>query len=493
MSLVQYLLQNEPSFRESRLPSLYSDLTNLRNTNPEGFAANAQAWTSALLRLAVAGNLPTEQRLILSTSTDLLNALSSPTYGRPVGLGAVLDEAVREKQMIDLTEFTKSEKSIYAKSWIPSPWSILSWSLRTAGLLGNSTYDKRGDLRPGNLVLLPVLEDVNKKVTAWQQRQNLNSLVDRIFTRDAFSTEMAKLLSSPNASPSLSAKDVDVLLLYLWRDQGLLSYNSTTVKLKPAGSPSRPEPVSQEDNAIANLKSLISSMTVQIQNLEGTISTQSLRAKSAITQNNKTIALAALRSRKTAERTLEQRTATLHQLEEVYTQIENAASQADIVNTLQQSTSALKSLNSKVGSIDSVDAVLDELREEMQKTSEVQDVLAEPLAAGQEAEADELEVDEELEALEKEEREKLEEKEAKETEARLKELEGVGKENQAQQQHVQQHAQQHLQQHAEALNETETNDFEAQLSKSVEKMNTLSLTAMESAKQETRPQAQEAI
>lgn len=488
MSLLQYLLQHEPSFRDSRLPSLYSDLTNLRTTNPEGFAANAQAWTSALLRLAVAGNLPTEQRLILCSSTDLLSALSSPRYGRPVGLGAVLDEAVREKKMIDLAEFTKSDKSIYARTWIPSPWSILSWSLRTAGLLGTSTYDKSGDLRPGNLVLLPVLENLKKQVVSWQQRQNLFSLTDRIFTREAFSSEIAKVVSAldSTAAPlqALSSQDLDVLLLYLSRDAPLLTYDNETVKLHPPSSATKPEPISQEDTAIAKLKSLISTLTQQITNLETTISAQNLRAKTAISTSNKPTALAALRSKKTAERTLTQRHATLQQLEEVFTQIENAASQADIVATLRESTGALKSLNKKVGSVESVDGVLDELREEMEKTSEVQDVLAEPLTTTPEAAADEMEVDDELEALEREEREKQEEKEAKETARRLAELDDLRREEE------QKEKERERQKEKENVDSGKT-DLEAELSKSAERLRRLSLTAKrDEEKQETTPQLQ---
>ena len=476
MALVQYLLQHEPSFRESRLPSLYSDLTNLHNTNPEGFAANSQAWTSALIRLAVSGNLPTEQRLILSTSTNLLNALSSPSYGRPVGLGAVLDEAVREKKMVDLAEFTKSEKSIYSRSWIPSPWSILSWTLRTARLISAGTYDRSGDLRPGNLVLLPALEELTKKIVAWQQRQNMLSLTNRIFTRDAFASEMATLLPpasndlSSITSQSLSAQDLDVLLTYLSRDNPILSHNKNTIKFRPASSSAKPDPITQEDTAIAKLRSLISDLTVQVSDLESKISAQTLRAKHAVTNQNKPIALAALRSKKAAERTLSQRTATLSQCEEVFTQIENAAGQAEVVETLRTSSAALKALNKKVGDVDSIDAVLEELREEMQKTGEVQNVLAEPLTADSGAVADEVEVDEELEAMEQEEQERIAEREARDTEKKLAALEGLKRE--------------------EAQQIPARPGFEAQLSKSTEKMDGLSLSQREPQKEKTQEQAQ---
>ncbi|ETN44844.1 uncharacterized protein HMPREF1541_09719 [Cyphellophora europaea CBS 101466] len=459
MSLVQFLVQNEPSFRESRLPSLYSDLSNLRATNPEGFAANSHAWTSALTLLAVSGNLPTEQRIILSTSDSLLSVLSSPTYGRPVGLGAVLDDAVRDGKMIDMSDFASADKSIYARTWLPSPWVILKWSLRTAGVLGPGSYNKSGNLKAGNLVLVPVLEDITKKLLAWQQRQG-QSPTDRIYTREAFGSVISELLSTAQHSTPLNAKDLEVLLLYLSRDNPILTYDDKTVKLKPLTS-TRPEPITPEDSAVANLKSLISSLTLQTTALEASVNENQQRAASAVTAKNKTTALAALRSKKSAERALAQRTATLQQLEDVYTQIQQAADQVEVVATLKTSASALKTLNKKVGSVDSVDAVLDELREEMQKTGEVQQIISEPLGDAGAADVADAEVDDELEAMEREERQKEEELKVKETEARLKELEDL--------------QQKQKQQEEERKAQEENTELEAQLAKSVEDMRSLDL------------------
>lgn len=467
MSLVQFLVDNEPLFRQSRLPSLYSDLSNLRITNPEGFAANSQAWTSALTLLALSGKLPTEQRVILSCSDNLLVALSSPNYGRPVGLGAVLDDVVRDGKMIDVADFTSADKSIYARTWIPSPWAILKWSLRTAGLTGHGSYDKSGNLKNGDLVLVPVLEDISKKILAWQQRQG-QAPTDRIYTRESFSSAVSALLSSQEHS-LLNSKDLDVLLLYLSRDKPILSYDDKVVKLKPLTA-TKPEPVTSEDNAVANLKSLISSLTAQTEALESSIAVQQQRASTAVAAKNKTTALAALRSKKSAERALAQRSATLQQLEDVFTQIQQASDQVEVVETLRTSVSALKSLNKKVGSVDSVDAVLDDLREEMQKTSEVQNILAEPLT-GDAAAVDvaDAEVDEELEAMEREEQRKEDEKKAKETAARLQELEEVERKQKEQQ--------------AKEKEQKQPTDEELQamLSKSIEDMRKMSINGEKEA------------
>jgi charged multivesicular body protein 7 len=372
--------------------------------------------------------------------------------------------------MIDLADFTAADKSIYARAWIPSPWAILKWSLRTAGLTGHGSYDKSGNLKKGDLVLVPVLEDISKKLLAWQQRQG-QSPTDRIYTRESFSTVVASLLASSQEASLLNSKDLDILLLYLSRDKPMLSYDEKTVKLMPLGA-TRPEPVTSEDNAVANLKSLIASLTAQTEALETNITTQQQRATTAVSAKNKTAALAALRSKKSAERALAQRSATLQQLEDVFTQIQQASDQIQVVETLRTSASALKSLNKKVGSVESVDAVLDDLREEMQKTGEVQSILAEPLtgdAAG--AEIADAEVDEELEAMEREERKREDERKAKETAARLQELEEAERKGKEQQQKKKEGVK-------DGEREGPTDEeIQALLSKSTEDMRKMSLTA----------------
>jgi charged multivesicular body protein 7 len=95
----------------NRLPSLYSDFTLQKKTNPEGYAVNIAAWEQALNRAAkrgytssrgvrvrsgsigspknTEGNKKKTDHLILRTDESLLRDLELPEWGRPVALGAV--------------------------------------------------------------------------------------------------------------------------------------------------------------------------------------------------------------------------------------------------------------------------------------------------------------------------------------------------------------------------------------------------------------------
>jgi len=444
-SLLEWLVQKEPSFRKSvscssltrnwaehidrtRLPSLYSDLSVQKSSNPEGYSANVAAWQAALTRAALAGQLPTEQRLILQTSEELLNALASPQYGRPSGLGSVIDDSVQGGQMIDLKEFLSLEKSIYSHSWIPSPWSVLRWGLKQVGVVGRNSYDVHGGLRNGKLVLVQALEEVSKDILTAHEKRG-KSLTDRIWSRESFAQEMAQQLRNG----PLTDQDMDVLLRYLSRDRQALSFDAKTVKFK-APAAYLPDAITSEDAAIASLKTLISNLATQVSTLDSRISALAAAARSSVKAGNKTSALSALRSKQLAERSLQQRSDTLHQLESVYAKLEQAVDQVDVVQAMQASTDVLKSLHKRIGGVERVEDLVEDLKEQMGKVDEVSQVLQEPLVG--KVVLDEADVEDEFEEMEKEETRKREEREADVTKRRLEELENLASENQKKPDHV---------------------------------------------------------
>jgi charged multivesicular body protein 7 len=338
----------------------------------------------------------------LDTTEALLNELASPQYGRPSGLGCVVDEAVRTGKMIDAKDFVAAEQSIYLHSWVPSPWAVLRWSLRQIGI-GAKSYDTNGRLRKGNLILVQALEEMSKQVIAAQQKRGQN-LADRIMSREFFMQDLAR-----SSDTALSDSDLGVLLRYLARDKQILSYDDRTLKFKPQTAVA-PEPITEQDTTIASLKALIASLETQAASLERRVTSLQATAQSSVKAGNRISALSALRSKKLAEKTLQQRSDTLHQLEEVYNKIESAADQVEIVNAMETSAGVLRGLNQKVGGIERVDQVMDSLRAEMEQVDGVQSVTAEPLTSG--AVVDETEIDDELETMEAEQQKEMEEIEA---------------------------------------------------------------------------------
>lgn len=428
---LEWLVQNEQGFRKARIPALYSDFRSLQNTNPDGYHANVSAWRRGLASLVRAGLAPTgsgssstPNHIVLSADESLLRALESKQYGRPLALGAVIREATLVKDLVPLQDFLRAKESIYYKSWGSIPWSIASWGLRQLGLTGAFTLGGDDRLPGGQYVVVANVEAASKALL--EQTAGLSSRFETTFSKVQFQTEFKDSILK---GQRLSETDVEVLLRFMSRDQGLLLYNGKTVKIKSPGA--QEAAITTEDETIASLKELIESLSHQTAVLDKKIEELAITAKEAVAKKNRVSALAALKSKKRAEASLQQRFETLNQLEEVAAKIEQASDNVQLVKVMGASSEVLKNLNAEVGGVEGVEEVVDHLREQMGQADEVSSILAEQGPA-----VDEGEIDDELEALEQEETRKEEaiertrkeaerRKEAEETARKLSELDAL--------------------------------------------------------------------
>ncbi|KAI2732015.1 hypothetical protein CBS147332_1154 [Penicillium roqueforti] len=435
--LLKYILTHEEAFRRNRLPSLYSDFTPQKKTNPDGYAVNVDAWEHALNRAAKRGytssrgvrvrsgsTISTESgaslkrkktdHLILRTDESLLRDLESPEWGRPAALGTVFDEAVRKNSMIPLPIYKTTAGLLQMKSqWklidpgVLSPWNVMSWGARQLkGFVVGSESDSAPKLQVQELVLIENLQEAADLAVKKATGRN-SSKLDLIYSREMFVEEFAAIL---NDATELSDADFDVLLLYLSRDSSAIAYDGKTIKFKSADESAE---ITQQDTTIASIKTLQLTMLKQVTSLKAKIAELTASAKTALAKKNRISALSAVRSRKMAEKNLEDRTATLIQLDEVYSKIEQAADQVEMVRIMQSSTGVLRSLHTQIGGAERVEDIVEELREEMAKVDEVGSVMNEAGPV-----IDEGEIDDELAAMETSEREAL-------VESRLAELDSV--------------------------------------------------------------------
>lgn len=176
--------------------------------------------------------------------------------------------------------------------------------------------------------------------------------------------------------------------------------------------------ITQQDRTIASIRTLIATMSKQVEGLERKIDELNSAAKTALANKNRISALSAVRSKKLAEHNLKQRLDTLHQLEEIYSKIEQATDQVEIVSVVEASTGVLRGLHAQLGGVERVEDVVEGLREEMSKVDEVGSIINEAGPV-----IDEAEIDDEMEALERAEQQTKEDAEAEATRRRLAQLE----------------------------------------------------------------------
>ncbi|KAI0198094.1 Snf7-domain-containing protein [Astrocystis sublimbata] len=445
--LLDYLLQTDPNFRKARLPSLYSDFRPQRTLNPDGFAANVSAWKRGLSAAVLAGHSNHQHHVILCVDDALLRSLESKQFGRPLALGSALQDAMAEGQMLPLAQFRKATQSIVhaPSSWGSVSWAVAGWALRQVGLGGHP-----GDALPKDqLVLmqnLEILANAFASATTAVDPSPFERIYSAAHFRRTFEGRLLegaggakqggeikqerKTEGAQTQTQKLSDTDLEVLITYLSRDKGLIATDGNTIRIRDSSETSETSAITQEDSAIASLKELISSLTQQTSALSRRVDELSIAALDAVQRKNRVSALAALKSKKQAEANLATRHTTLAQLEEVANKIQQASDNVALVKVMASSTGVLRSLNAQVGGADRVDAVLDDLREQMGEVDEVGNVIAE-VGGGVVAEE---EVDDEFEAMLAEEQRKEEEaervrneaREAEETRRKLAELERLG-------------------------------------------------------------------
>jgi len=371
---------------------LYGDFATYEHTNPDGYKANVDEWTHALVAATRDGVIPPDphaaatldSRFILPTGDHLLKALETRQYGIPVALGKVIQDAVKRRDMIELHEFKSSPTSIYQKRWLPSIPSlgdILLWSWTS--LVGSKNTLPKGQ---------------------WVIPQNLEAasslLLHQLQSHSQSPTESIHTLSSIQQSLPLSHSDLSLLLTYLSRDKALITTaplpSDTAIKLGTA-------PLSSNDITIATLKNLLSSLSTGLPTLESSIQDLDSRARSAVLSKNTSAARAALRRKKLLQDTLDRRNDQIHNVQSTLLKIDEAADNVAMVRAMEASASVLKHLNSQIGGADGAERVADALAEEMHNVEEITNVINDTGAAGV---VDEQDVEDEFEALMREEKDK---------------------------------------------------------------------------------------
>lgn len=76
-------------FTERRMPSLYSDFRNIKESNTEGYEANIATWKSVLSQ-ALLSRTVFSDAVVLSAGNNLLELFDSSKFGRPLALDCVL-------------------------------------------------------------------------------------------------------------------------------------------------------------------------------------------------------------------------------------------------------------------------------------------------------------------------------------------------------------------------------------------------------------------
>ncbi len=105
---------------------------------------------------------------------------------------------------------------------------------------------------------------------------------------------------------------------------------------------------------------------------------------------NKRVSLQALKRKKRLESQLAQIDGTLTTLESQRESLENANTNMEVLVNMKFGAEALKTAQTKIGDVDTVADIMDDIREQQELAQEISDVISNPIGFGHDVDEDEL-------------------------------------------------------------------------------------------------------
>lgn len=361
-------------FKESRLPSLYSDFERLRLLNPEGFNANIEAWGSLLIDI-IKHYKENDSRVSLPTvNPDLQQLLSNATQGRPRGMKVVLNELVARRTLVPYSHYIS----------VTIPYSeIVDNSL--------SIYNRI------RLYFNGVTSSANDRYLSWDLTCLLGNkcygyIEGRGYTGKLYNEETLYTFLKTKV-PDLSYIDFIIVLKYLNRDinKCLVSIVDETTYIKFDSMP-----LTKEDIDIINLIASINKLTERKVDLEAKITD----IKTQISNSSEGATLKhLLKLKHLVNQSMDRTLSALSQLNTVLIKIDDSNMNLAVYHQILSSTKILKTLNGKID-IDEIEEINLDLKQEIDRVDEATEALI--------GDVNDSEIDEEYERLVKEEKRKKE-------------------------------------------------------------------------------------
>ncbi|WWC86589.1 uncharacterized protein L201_001466 [Kwoniella dendrophila CBS 6074] len=417
----------------ARIQALYASTSSQRTTNPTGYNANSQWWSSVLEETLRTGWINGEDgdRLILKVDDSLLSRFEDDQGRRPKGLGGVIEGLVNTTPptLHPLPQFLSSLPPLHAPASLSSRFigRPLWWAVSQLNPFGSSTekiekeetlWSKYG--KGKEYVHIPLLEQSASAFTTHISNNPVLSYTNALYDLESFKEEYAEACFPASSSSKklssgvhkLSIKDIEILVKWLYRDCGVVVSDGSIIKVLEADQIPSDHPITEADRGVISVINAQRKVEKQILSIEEQITQSQEKAKKQLAKGQKNAALSYLRSKKQLEELLTKRIASSEQLGSVIRSIDQAKGDVEIMEAYETSTSTLQTiLSNPLLSSDRITNTTDALAEVMADQEEIDQAIriGGELATmgGKRVEIDEDELAAELADLVVEEEEKL--------------------------------------------------------------------------------------
>lgn len=393
MAEVADFIRRNPFFTKTRIPSLYSNFSHLKELNPDGYDANIEAWGDLLTLLLNQGILPSSILNIPVEGPSLPELLKLPVQGSPKGLETVLNELVDRRILIPFSHYrafrgpfngpSSLKNFIFPSTWLL--WGILAF---------------RGPFKSSKLAVLVAENYISwENLTARGQHILLviSATTSSSYSNGLFDTDLLLEFIRKNCDSRFSSADLLILLIHFVRDLGVaITRNAENTIFVKFGEKS---PISDDDIAIIKIEASIRKISLRNSTLEHKLQHElpsqigHILQQKHVDENTTKARLKGLLAHKRAlSASLARASDVLARLETVLLKINDASTNVDAFRILKQSSGVLKTLNEMVN-VDEVDELQAQLDEELGRTEEISQSMV------RNSQVDDDELEQELKAL----------------------------------------------------------------------------------------------
>ncbi|KAH9454364.1 hypothetical protein KEM48_003617 [Puccinia striiformis f. sp. tritici PST-130] len=438
-SSLQDYLDSLTEFKSNdRIESLYSDYSSSRHSNPAGFHSNNSTWQIILtdvLRLGLQSHhhnttqresqteeeeaggedkeTATTDRLVLHLNDQLFESLRRPSIGKPYGLACPLWALSSLSTPSTSAILAPLDSFLSTGGWGPAIGLTttmvrsISWASRalTRGTMldPDQRFDQLDLDQKLNIVkidwvnLLLLRQAADRVIERYQQYFiGLSPSIECLYTYSQFTDQLTRdLFPSSKSNLKLSETDTTILLKHLERDRKILVSEKNVIKFvlptsiesdRDGTKYSRvgPPQITDVDRGVLLVKQTIQQLNQQIQTISTQIDQRTQEAKKYIQKSQPEIAATQLKSRKALRSVLSQRIGILETLDGVYSKIEQASTDVEIMNAYETSTKTLKSLlSTPTLKLDRVEETMENMQEILADQREIDQAINDPIVHGQ--------------------------------------------------------------------------------------------------------------
>lgn len=302
-----------------------------------------------------------------------------PRVGKPLALGAVINELHTSKSLIQVSDFLNAKVSIYDPGWLPVRIAAylvgkpLWWALEQIGIIGeegSKSHQHTDTGWWGDYIVVSLMERAADAVEE-KQRERMSGPGEALYTLQSFRLTFTEVLGVDDGV--WREIDTKVLLRFLERDRGAIVTDNDIIKFVGGTGSST---ITVVDRGILELKTAVHNLRAQVDALHLKIDDCTRKASSALQQKRKPLALSYIRSRKHLEDLLSKRLGSLSTLEATLITVEAAAGDVEIMNSYESSTATLKAILAHPSlQRSSIDKTMEALAEANEEAKEVDDAI----------------------------------------------------------------------------------------------------------------------